>query len=55
MQQLKALIKKYKMIGCKKSHSKGGNYNDYVEYQRIGELILKEVIKLYDNGKLKDR
>ena len=52
MQHLKELIEKYKEIGKKKSCRNGGNHNDYVEHQRIGELILKEVIRLYDEGKI---
>lgn len=52
MQHLKELIEKYKEIGKRKAHRNSGNYNDYVEYQRIGELILKEIINLYDEGKI---
>lgn len=52
MERLIELIKKRKEIGKRKSYTKGGDYNDYVEYKRIGDLILEEVCKLYDDGKL---
>lgn len=52
MERLIELIKKRKEIGKRKSYTKGGDYNDYVEYDRIGGLILEEVCKLYDDGKL---
>ena len=32
--------------------TKGGDYNDFIEYNRIGNLILDEVCRLYDEGKL---
>lgn len=53
MQRLIELIKMRREYGKRKAHSKGGNYNDLVEYGRLGELILAEVNKLYDEGKLK--
>lgn len=52
MEQLIHLIEKRKEIGQRKSYTKGGNYNDFIEYNRIGELILDEVYELYDEGKL---
>lgn len=52
MEQLKELIKKRKEIGKRKSYTKGGNYNDYVEYNRLGDLILEEIEMIYDEGKL---
>lgn len=52
MERLIELIKKRKETGKRKSYTKGGDYNDYVEYERIGGLILEEVCKLYDDGKL---
>lgn len=52
MERLIDLIKKRKEIGKRKSYTKGGDYNDYVEYIRVGELILDEVCDLYDKGKL---
>ena len=52
MERLIHLIEKRKEIGQRKIYTKGGNYNDYIEYSRISELILDEVYKLYDEGKL---
>lgn len=54
MERLINLIEKRNEIGKKKSYTQGGDYNDYCEYIRIGELILKEVQKLYDEGRLGD-
>lgn len=51
MERLIKLIEKRKEIGKRKSYTKGGDHNDYCEYNRIGELILKEVYRLYDEGK----
>lgn len=53
MQRLRELVERRKEVGKRPSHTKGGNYNDLVEYERLGELILEEVNKLYDDGKLK--
>lgn len=52
MERLIKLIEKRNEIGKRKSYTKGGDHNDYCEYNRIGELILKEVHRLYDEGKL---
>lgn len=52
MEHLIHLIEKRKEIGKRKSYTKGGDYNDFIEYSRISELILDEVYKLYDEGKL---
>lgn len=52
MERLIKLIEKRKEIGKRPSYTKGGNFNDHIEYNRIGNLILQEVCKLYDDGKL---
>ena len=52
MERLIELIKKRKEIGKRPSYTKGGDYNDYVEYKRLGDLILEEISRLYDEGKL---
>lgn len=52
MERLIKLIEKRKEIGKRKIYTKCGDYNDYIEYSRISELILDEVYKLYDEGKL---
>lgn len=53
MERLIELIEKRKEVGKRKSYRTGGNLNDYVEYRRIGELILDEVYRLYDEGKIR--
>lgn len=52
MEHLIHLIEKRKEIGKRKSYTKGGDYNDFIEYNRIGNMILDEVCRLYDEGKL---
>ena len=50
MEHLIHLIEKRKEIGKRKSYTKGGDYNDFIEYNRIGNLILDEVCRLYEEG-----
>lgn len=52
METLKDLIKKRKEIGQRPSYTNGGNYNDWLEYNRLGNLIIEEVCRLYDAGEL---
>lgn len=52
MERLIRLIEKRKEIGNRKSYTKDGDYNDFIEYKRIGNLILNEVCMLYEEGKL---
>lgn len=52
MEYLIKLIEKRKEVGKRPAHCKGGNWNDRVEYERLGSLILNEVERLYENGKL---
>lgn len=52
MERLIRLIKKRKEIGKRLAHKKGGNFNDLIQYKSIGDLILEEVNRLYDEGKL---
>ena len=54
MKQLISLIERRKSVGKKKSYTKGGNYNDFIEHERLGQLILREVYRLYDEGKLRE-
>ena len=54
MKQLISLIERRKSVGKNKSYTKGGNYNDFIEHERLGQLILREVYRLYDEGKLRD-
>ncbi len=54
MEYLIELIEKRKEIGKRQAYCRGGNLNDKVEYERLGSLILDEVNRLYENGKLND-
>ena len=53
MEYLISLIEKRKEVGKRPAHTKGGSYNDVIEYDRLGELIIKEVNRLYDAGELR--
>lgn len=53
MKHLISLIEQRKEIGQTKSPMCGGNYNNIIEYRRIGDLIIEEVCRLYDTGKIK--
>lgn len=52
MEKLIRLVERRKELGKRPSYKKDGNYNDIVEYNRIGCLILEEITRLYDEGKL---
>lgn len=52
METLKDLIKERKEIGQRRSHTNGGNYNDFLDYVRLGDLIIEEVCRMYDAGEL---
>ncbi len=52
MEYLIELIERRKEIGKRPAYIKGGSLNDKIEYERIGNLILNEVSRLYDDGKL---
>ena len=54
MKRIQELLEKRAEIGRKPSYTKGGNYNDQIEYTRLGELILKEIEELHKSGKLKN-
>lgn len=53
MEHLISLIEQRKEIGKTKAPVRGGNLNDLVEYWRNGKLIVNEVCRLYDAGKIK--
>lgn len=53
MNRLKELAEKRKQIAARPSYTKGGDYNDFVEYNRLGDLIIKEVMRMYEEGELK--
>ena len=50
MEYLIELIEKRKEVGKRPAYTKGGNWNDMVEYDRLGQLIIKEVNRLYESG-----
>lgn len=54
MKYLIELIEKRKEVGKRPWNPQGGttNYNNRTEYERLGNLILDEVDRLYDDGKL---
>lgn len=54
MEHLIELIEKRKDVGRRPWNPQGGtrNYNNRVEYERLGNLILAEINRLYDDGKL---
>ncbi|WP_313260341.1 hypothetical protein [Lacrimispora sp.] len=52
MEALKELIERRKEVGEKPSYTKGGDYNDFIEYGRLGDLIIEEVCRMYDTGEL---
>lgn len=52
MERLKELIEKREEIGKRPAYLKGGSYNDKLEYERLGRLILDEIYQMYKNGKL---
>lgn len=55
MDRLCRLIEQRRKIGKTKAPVRGGNCNDLVEYWRNGELIVNEVCRLYDAGKIKPK
>lgn len=55
MEHLIYLIKKRKEIGSRPAYSKSGNHNDLVEHERLGQLIIEEVNRLYEEGKLEEK
>lgn len=52
MEHLIELIERRKEIGKRPAYTRGGSWNDKIEYERLGNLILDEVNRLYDEGKL---
>lgn len=54
MGYLVELIEKRKEVGKRPWNPQGGttNYNNRAEYERLGNLIIDEVNRLYDKGKL---
>lgn len=50
MKRLVELIEKRKRIGKTRSHKKGGNYNDIIEFERLGQLIVDRVNKMHEKG-----
>lgn len=50
MERLIELIEKRKGIGKTRSHKKGGNHNDTIEFERLGQLIVDRVNEMHENG-----
>lgn len=55
MEYLIELIEKRKEVGKIPWNPQGGtkNYNNMAEYERLGNLIIEEVYRLYETGKIK--
>lgn len=52
MEKLIHLASKRYEVGKTQSYKNGGNFNDYVEYARLGEKIVEEVDSMHKGGKL---
>lgn len=52
MEHLIELIEKRKEVGKRPAYINGGKWNDRIEYERLGNLILDEINRLYEKGKL---
>lgn len=52
MEYLIELIEERKELGKRTAYTKGGSWNDRIEYDRLGQLILEEVYRLYENGEI---
>lgn len=47
---IKDMISKMDEIGAWPSYTKGGNYNDFVEYERLNNLIAERCIEAFKAG-----
>lgn len=55
MERLKDLLRKRKKIGARVlTNDRKENYNNRLEYEHIGQLIIAEAQRLYDSGELND-
>lgn len=52
MEYLISLLEERKEIGKRTAYTNGGSYEDMIEFNRISELIIKEVYRLYEEGVL---
>lgn len=53
MSRLKELVENRKEIGSREfSENHKQNYNNMVEFNRIGNLIIKEAYRMYEAGEL---
>ena len=49
-ERVKSLIADMEKIGARPAYLRGGNYNDYLEYGRLKDLIAKECIEAFKAG-----
>ncbi len=48
--QIKNLISKMEEVGTRPSYTKGGSYNDFLEYGRLKDLIAEQCIEAFRAG-----
>lgn len=48
--QIKNLISKMEEVGARPSYTKGGRYNDFLEYGRLKDLIAERCIEAFRAG-----
>lgn len=49
-ERVKSLISRMEEVGARPSYTRGGSYNDFLEYGRLKELIAKECIDAFKAG-----
>lgn len=48
--QIKNLISRMEEVGARPSYTKGGSYNDFLEYGRLMDLIAERCIEAFRVG-----
>ena len=48
--QIKDLISRMEEVGARPSYTKGGSYNDFLEYGRLKDLIAERCIEAFRAG-----
>lgn len=49
-ERVKSLISRMEKVGARPSYTKGGSYNDFLEYGRLKDLIAEECIDAFKAG-----
>lgn len=55
VEELKRCCEKREEYGKTKSYTRGGSYNDYLEFEKYGELIIDTVMEMYRAGDFERR